>query len=449
MFTIAQLNEEQFIRPATLEAIKHEAFSLIDHLMAPEGDQFAEQIERKLNSLPDLEFRAPEVYWQYQKLVVYLKLMALMCLDNDIVLDLVQNHYLDSLEANIDINDRMTGKMYTLPVLVWLEYTEQLIHALKQNMQRIGEHPIIKLGETTPSAPTIQNWISDYDRNLGPEKVDDLHREDYLARNPNAALLSETEKAKLRNVLQFYDNLKPIPASLIDREFKRLGIYEELAKEFPEVLPAQEFPAPSLSSEYRVHQELGQDRYLEPAEVEEIPRYRPPARPSPSGYGGQAPVPQSRYQPSSPSYVPPTAPPPTPPPPPAQPPNVLNLKEQQYRPSPPPPPAPPKSPYLERIESIETTDHIEAKEMPPRRVEASEAPIMGPPTYAPQPVPPFAKGRVGGISEDPLSQIHPTPPLQKEGVRPAPPPSAPPRPPLPPEPRLDGNIVDLKTFNNE
>ncbi len=249
MFPLDQLTEEQFIRSATLEAIKHEAADLIDHSMAPEGAKLADQIDQKL-AIPGLEARAPkEILKQYQMLSIYLKFMAVVCIDNDTLLNLVQNYYLNSLDAGIDMNERMTGKMYTIPFLAWPDYAAQLIHALKQNTQKIGELPILKTGETAPSPPTIHNWLSDYDRNLGPEKIDNLGREDYLAKNQNARTLNEQDKAKLRNVLQFYDNLKPIPSSIISKMADDLATEEELEEETQEAV----FPAPQSNAQ-AIHQ---------------------------------------------------------------------------------------------------------------------------------------------------------------------------------------------------
>ena len=313
MFPIDQLTEEQFIRPATLEAIKHEVADLIDHLMAPEGAKLADQIDQKL-AIPGLETRAPkEILQQYQLLSIYLKFMAVICVDNDTLLNLVQNYYLDSLDAGLDMNERMTGKMYTIPALVWPDYAVQLIHALKQNTQKIGERPVLKTGETAPSPPTIQNWLSDYDRNLGPEKIDNLEREEYLAKNQNASMLNEQDKAKLRNVLQFYDNLKPIPSSIISKMADDLATEEELEEEPIESI----FPAPPIQVPKRYVQPkpIVGDKYLESIEASEPqssfpsfpqspPQLRrdettmPPPLPQPFPQPRPTPMPPSQPQPA-------------------------------------------------------------------------------------------------------------------------------------------------------
>src|SRR4030042_5605202 len=178
MLTFSQLTEEQFIRPEALEAAKQEVFDLIEHLMVYEGRILADEIEQKL-SAPGLQTRAPkEIYQQYQQLAIYLKLMATVSLDNNTVLDLIQNHYLDSLEAGIDMNERMNAKMYSLPTLAWTEYATQLIHALKQNTQPLGNQPIVIKGANEQTQPTVKNWLADYDQTYAPDKQTSIQRED-------------------------------------------------------------------------------------------------------------------------------------------------------------------------------------------------------------------------------------------------------------------------------
>ena len=181
MLNFSQLTQDQFSRPETLQAVKAEAFDLVDHLMVPESKKLAAQLEDRLKTMPTMAASAPEIYSRYQKMVIYLRLVALMALDNNTVLELIQKNYLDSFDAGLDLNERMTGKMYSIPDLIWPEYAEQLAYALKQNIQKIGQKPIIIKGETSPQAPTIQNWLADYDRTLGPDLKNDLEQEEYLA----------------------------------------------------------------------------------------------------------------------------------------------------------------------------------------------------------------------------------------------------------------------------
>lgn len=477
MLSVVQLTEEQFIRPATLEAVKHEAFDLIEHLMAPEGKKLADAIEQKL-AIPGLEARAPEIYQQYQRLAVYLKLMSIACQDNDAVFNLVKNNYLDGFEIGININEIMIGKAYSIPDLAWPEYAEQLIGALKQNSQRIGQQQITIKGEPSPTQPSIKNWISDYDRIFGPEKIDDLKREEYLAKNSNAKILNQEDKAKLRNVFQFYDNLKPIPLSLVNQALKELGIDEEIAKEFPEAAPMEQPAAPyapppqeviPTAKRYARPEGPARDTYLEPME-EEIkkpapfvppapqrpappsqPAYTRPPQPQPPQKPTAFQPPQSTYRPQ-PTYTPPTPPQRTPP-----------IAPQPKPPAPSPLPQPPKSPPSQPPQpTYRPPQSPPAPTMPsPQRpAPPLPRPAQPPAPTRPQPFAPSAPQAPPSVPRPVQPPVQPAQPIQRDtylepidttprlapkpitpppGIRPLPP-----APQRPPEPRIEGNIIDLK-----
>ena len=92
MLNFSQLTQDQFSRPETLQAVKAEAFDLVDHLMVPESKKLAAQLEDRLKTMPTMAASAPEIYSQYQKMVIYLRLVALMAMDNNTVLELIQNN---------------------------------------------------------------------------------------------------------------------------------------------------------------------------------------------------------------------------------------------------------------------------------------------------------------------------------------------------------------------
>jgi len=291
MLNFSQLTEDQMARLETLQALKAEVFDLLDHLMIPESKKLADEIERKINFMPNLQSRAPEIFGQYKKILSCLKINSLMAQDNISVLDLVKNNYLDAFNCGLDWNERMTGKMYSIPDLAWPDFAQQLLSAIKQNVQLLGNQLIIISGDPQPSQPAIKNWLADYDRNLGPEKIDALHREEYLAKNLNAKKLNENEKIKLRNILIFYDNLKPLPFAEINRAFRELGITdEELSEEFGS-LPAEEVllpetpfaptPAMPISQPKTLSRPTEKDQYLEPITQKPTPPSSQTTKPLP------------------------------------------------------------------------------------------------------------------------------------------------------------------------
>lgn len=471
MLNFSQLTQDQFARPETLQAVKAEAFDLVDHLMVPESKKLALQLEDRLKTLPGLASQAPEIFAQYQKIIIFLKITALMSLDNNAVLELVQKNYLDSLEAGLDFNERMTGKMYSLPDLIWPEYAEQLAYALKQNTQKIGQNPIMISGETEQKPPTIQNWLSDFDRVLGPDMHTNIQQEEYLSKNPNAKNLDQKEKNKLRNVLKFYNNLKPIPSTVINQTLKELGAMEELpgektSEQFSQPYVAIEPTIVQAPKRYTRPEGGSKDQYLEPVEdasVTKQPQKSAPFIP-----------PVSTPKPQQPAFTRP----------PIQPPQTL---PQVFPSSPQTQPSRDASsgqarggdpPLAERRGAETSSPHLPAQPTP--SFSQPQTPPSSSPQSAPQPKPPsFSSQQTSSMpvpprpTQTPAPPNQPTPsqltrhdsylepidipeiitkPVQQPKQTPPSPiipmasiPTPKPAPPKPePDPRLQGNIVDLK-----
>ena len=458
MLNFSQLTEDQMARLETLQALKAEVFDLLDHLMIPESKKLADEIERKINFMPNLQSRAPEIFGQYKKILSCLKINSLMAQDNISVLDLVKNNYLDAFNCGLDWNERMTGKMYSIPDLAWPDFAQQLLSAIKQNVQLLGNQLIIISGDPQPSQPAIKNWLADYDRNLGPEKIDALHREEYLAKNLNAKKLNENEKIKLRNILIFYDNLKPLPFAEINRAFRELGITdEELSEEFGS-LPAEEVllpetpfaptPAIPISQPKTLSRPTEKDQYLEPTEQKPTP----PFSSSHQIRGGVPPQAERRGAENmamSPPPLPPRQPIASPPPKiqthisPVAP--VKPAPERKTIPSWPTPPIPPSS--LPSSPSPQKPSFSPPQQPYYPKSQTEKSPYLEPIDEPLPPSPsPLFKEKLGGQAVAP-PQIPPQ--TAPQASRPIDGQFTPVKPAPKPEPRLDGNIVDLKNINPE
>lgn len=55
---------------------------------------------------------------------------------------------------------------------------------------------------------TVANWLKDYYTKVGIERADPLKLNEYLVNNSNVKLLSVEEKTKLKNLLNFFENIK-------------------------------------------------------------------------------------------------------------------------------------------------------------------------------------------------------------------------------------------------
>lgn len=214
MISLSKLTEKELANPEIYERIKGVFLTCLNHLLIPESRRMADMLEQKIG--PALQIENPELYEKYQQILNILKFIALITLDRNSLMKLMQFHALDAFINNLDLNDRFTGRMYLYPDTAWQDEANQIIEALKQNKQMLGAQSITLRGENTSAAPFISNWISEYDRGFGPEKHSVLEQRQFLIQNPNAKTLNEREKDILLRALQFYDNLKPLPVESID-----------------------------------------------------------------------------------------------------------------------------------------------------------------------------------------------------------------------------------------
>lgn len=315
MRQLQPLTEKDLAEPQIYEEIKEAAFELVDHLMAPEARQIANELERKIG--PALQSEAPDLYRKYRQIVICLKFVGLITLDKETFLKLIQFNLLEALYNRIDINERMTGRMYILPAGAWLDETEQALKVLKQNNQWLGSQKIVLQGDSETSVPSIKNWLTDYDRTFGPEKHSALERQQYLAQNPNVRLLSPLEKNALQMLLRFYDNLKPIPIQTLNEYFAAAGISDA---DF--IAAGQGETSPDRSKTTAGYSE------------EKPTVSRSVFEAAPTSLSSAPPAATSPFQPkeSPPYQSTPTAPPPSAPPAPAAGPPPSNYQPPRYQP---------------------------------------------------------------------------------------------------------------------
>ncbi len=240
MTALNELIEKDLAMPETYEKIQRFYLDCLEHLLIPESRRFADLLENKIGAA--LQASNPDFYQKYQQMIILLKFIALVTLDKNTMLKLFQFHILDVLASGIDLNDRMTGRMYLLPDLAWNDEAQDILQALKENKQRLGSQSIILKDDIAPSAPLIKNWLADYDRTFGPEKQSVLQQQQYLTQNPNVKLLPEPEKNILKQIIQFYDNLKPIPASVLERIAAEI-----VPPTMPQPTPETAFAAPPIA----------------------------------------------------------------------------------------------------------------------------------------------------------------------------------------------------------
>lgn len=192
MATIDELTPEQIRNPEIFQKIKDLGDSFVRCIQAKEAYFLQEKLTALLKT-SNLSTFNPELYKNYQDLLVLLKWTVFPILLDEETLEVLSNHYLTVLDnENIDVQDRIEAKMFTKDLFPRNELRQKMQRALRENKERLRNK-------------TFGEWLLDYDKTFDFRERDELTHLQYVRQNPIVQTLSEPEKNKLRKALQVFD----------------------------------------------------------------------------------------------------------------------------------------------------------------------------------------------------------------------------------------------------
>jgi hypothetical protein len=313
--------------------------------------------------------------------------------------------------------------------------------AIKEALRKfgkIGEQIVtvnsIKLKQfDQPVRPSVRNWIYDYTSQLGQTGHSSMDRTNYIFRSENGKNLSSPEREKLAIILKSFDENTPLP---IDGEKQEI-VFESFArKEAPSrnFFPPQPRPAASINFVHRIEKPsapslptqrpaIATSRNFPPAQNERPNFVRPYSQPT------MKPAPLA---PPKREVFPPT-------------PELPPVKEMEFT-NPYPRPETHETPFEKVAENISNVRYSEGA---PQNSLASISQVSA------KKIPPARLPSSPAVPAKPLDPVKRPTPAQTTPIGPAYPPAAPNRNIFrphfgrmtgekSPEPRIDGNIVDLK-----
>lgn len=193
----------------SFEQIKQHAQKAIFYLDIKEAASALKDIEFALRKTSDSNKNgeATELY------LIFIRLKLLLIVrqsDEDLKKLFKMNLILMVNDSEIDLADRVEARQLIFSDSLKYEMVNRLIiEAIHANEELIGQNGIFISGESAAVAPTVKNWLLDYDRTYGTEPQKDIVWLDYVAQSRNTGALSAEEKSTLRKVLKFYEFLKP------------------------------------------------------------------------------------------------------------------------------------------------------------------------------------------------------------------------------------------------
>jgi hypothetical protein len=164
----------------------------IQHYDDVEAVKLLQEVEKLLSSN---EVRNnPVLLKRLEKIRVYLKIVAVPQLSDEETANILKNYYLDSFDAEIDMENRLTAKLFFIPEIPRDSLREKLKRALAGNGQKLG-------------GLTISQWIYEFEKSHNVKIRNLSAAVDFVNTNRNALILSPVEKERLKDLLHTYDYL--------------------------------------------------------------------------------------------------------------------------------------------------------------------------------------------------------------------------------------------------
>jgi len=206
MLDLDQFKTSQLHEPTTLEKVKKEVDDIVFYQDIDRALVLAEQIELKLGiQLDDENISTSQD--GYPGVLKILRFLSLPVLSEEEIKSLLQHHLADVLDVkNFDIVERLKRKFLVLPWDYRDQIKKDILQVLHNNSERLTSSKIRV--EEREAPPTIANWLKNFIRNFGSDKVDKLKKAQYLTNDPNVVALNREEKNKITNLLNLYDSLK-------------------------------------------------------------------------------------------------------------------------------------------------------------------------------------------------------------------------------------------------
>lgn len=156
-----------------------------------------------------LEKNNPALFEKLQKLVIQLKIVAFPHLSDSECENILREHYLESFEIEVPMEQRLIGKLFLMPYTLRDIPRERFKKALSQNQQKIGDL-------------TIKQWIEEFERKYNEKTRNISASVDFVNTDSRAQKLSLTAKYMLKKMLHDYDYLLITSIPAIEPDLSRI-----------------------------------------------------------------------------------------------------------------------------------------------------------------------------------------------------------------------------------
>lgn len=183
-------------------------------LLIENDDNFQDafRMSKELDAIirEDADFRKSffELYQEYQEIIIKLRWVGMQIMTETQVEEMFKNHFAKIFSIpGFNIWNKLKIILLANPVYEERDnFKKNITRALLSNREKLTSKNLsINKQE---QAPTVGNWISEYNFTLGTGRVDEVKRTQYLINSENVKKLNENEKQKLKILFNLYEKLK-------------------------------------------------------------------------------------------------------------------------------------------------------------------------------------------------------------------------------------------------
>jgi hypothetical protein len=226
-----------------IESLIENSNLAIRHYEDTEAKKLLKQLEQFVFS-NNIQQTDIQLYQKLQKIIIGLKIVAIPHLSDEEVAAVLRNNYLDSFDIEIDMENRLTIRLFYVPEIPRDEFRKKLKKALLENQQKLG--PL-----------TVSQWLYEFEKTY-PVQTRRLDAPvDFVITNRDALMLDNISKNRLKELLHTYDYLlvQTLPATgpalmeIINSVFPNENNYQTFASDMtlPPVDTSDNYQQPTQS----------------------------------------------------------------------------------------------------------------------------------------------------------------------------------------------------------
>jgi glutathione S-transferase len=239
------LNFAQLKDPSTLQKMRNLILEIEREKDIGRAVDLLRYLQEQLAKFPAFGEDEPKLADEYKGLQVELKYFVFPTLIDKDAEELLKVHLRFGLESEgFDIKERIDARAFFYhDEATGGEQRRMVTRAVRENEEMVGSERLEISGEKGFLAPTIKNWLRDYElffEKPGPRST--VEEVTYVNQNKNAKKITDIEKEFLLKVLGFYDFLMFPPAVVRELRAPQRKVGEA---EIPAGAPAPKAPLTS------------------------------------------------------------------------------------------------------------------------------------------------------------------------------------------------------------